>query len=232
MPPPAPSARDLPWWTTRIREACPRRRRADHHRRVWPRSAVSRCGRSSRPAPRSSERRRDAWLRWRHHPARRALRTGERRRDRISSHALAHDPPKHTVKPDPKESAVWRKEHALFDIQGTVGRKTTAGSVAVAGGRECQKNGHGGLSSRTSALRQLGCARVVPTLDNLSLFLGSWLEAPLPDWISESALLSTALSNQTLRFSAEVLPRLATSSYSTVCPSLRVERPAFSTAEI
>src|ERR1700693_247331 len=94
------------------------------------------------------------------------------------------------------------------------------------------ENGHGGLSSRTSALRQLGCARVVPTLDNLSLFLGSWLEAPLPDWISESALLSTAFSNQTLRFSTEVLPRLATSSYSTVCPSLRVERPAFSTAEI
>src|SRR3979411_1793862 len=94
------------------------------------------------------------------------------------------------------------------------------------------ENGHGGLSSRTSALRQLGCARVVPTLDNLSLFLGSWLEAPLPDWVSESALLSTAFSNQTLRFSAEVLPRLATSSYSTVCPSLSVERPAFSTAEI
>src|SRR6195952_1947683 len=37
---------------------------------------------------------------------------------------------------------------------------------------------------------------------------------------------------QTLRCSAEVLPRLATSSYSTVCPSLSVERPAFSTAEI
>src|ERR1700694_1245788 len=40
------------------------------------------------------------------------------------------------------------------------------------------------------------------------------------------------LPRQTLRFSAEVLPRLATSSYSTVCPSLSVERPAFSTAEI
>src|SRR4051812_16191118 len=37
---------------------------------------------------------------------------------------------------------------------------------------------------------------------------------------------------QTLRFSAEVLPRLATSSYSTVWPSLSVDRPAFSTAEI
>ena len=50
--------------------------------------------------------------------------------------------------------------------------------------------------------------------------------------VSESALLLTALSRQTLRFSAEVLPRLATSSYSTVCPSLSEERPAFSTAEI
>src|SRR4051812_15634963 len=39
-------------------------------------------------------------------------------------------------------------------------------------------------------------------------------------------------SLQTLMFSAEVLPRLATSSNSTVCPSLSVDRPAFSTAEI
>src|ERR1700722_6348020 len=139
MPPPAPSARGLPWWTTQIREACPRRRQADHRWRVWPRSAASRCGRSARPAPRSSEPRRDAGLRWRYPPARRARRTGERRRDRISSHALAHDPPKHTVKPDPKESAVLCKEHALFDIQGAGGRKTTARRVAVAGGRECQK---------------------------------------------------------------------------------------------
>jgi glutathione S-transferase len=36
----------------------------------------------------------------------------------------------------------------------------------------------------------------------------------------------------TLRFSADVLPRLVTSSYSTVCPSLSVESPARSTAEI
>src|ERR1700733_14753192 len=36
----------------------------------------------------------------------------------------------------------------------------------------------------------------------------------------------------TLRFSAEVLPLFATSSYSTCWPSLRVDRPALSTAEI
>src|ERR1700732_1490603 len=36
----------------------------------------------------------------------------------------------------------------------------------------------------------------------------------------------------TLRFSADALPRLVTSSYSTVCPSLSVLRPARSTAEI
>src|SRR5262249_13040453 len=36
----------------------------------------------------------------------------------------------------------------------------------------------------------------------------------------------------TLRFSAEVLPRFDTSSYSTTWPSLRVVRPALSTAEI
>jgi energy-coupling factor transporter ATP-binding protein EcfA2 len=36
----------------------------------------------------------------------------------------------------------------------------------------------------------------------------------------------------TLRFSAEVLPRLVTSSYSTACPSLRELRPARSTAEM
>src|SRR3979409_71615 len=36
----------------------------------------------------------------------------------------------------------------------------------------------------------------------------------------------------TLRFSAEDLPRLLTTSYSTTCPSLSVESPAFSTAEI
>src|SRR3984893_18588972 len=36
----------------------------------------------------------------------------------------------------------------------------------------------------------------------------------------------------TLRFSADVLPRLVTSSYSTVCPSFSVLRPARSTAEI
>src|SRR5436190_19090663 len=35
-----------------------------------------------------------------------------------------------------------------------------------------------------------------------------------------------------LRFSADVLPRLVTSSYSTVWPSLSVPRPARSTAEI
>src|SRR5258708_39002800 len=49
---------------------------------------------------------------------------------------------------------------------------------------------------------------------------------------SERALSRPPVWRQTLRFSAEVLPRLATSSYSTVCPSLSVERPAFSTAEI
>src|SRR5579872_5914543 len=37
---------------------------------------------------------------------------------------------------------------------------------------------------------------------------------------------------ETLRFSAEVLPLLATSSYSTTWPSLRPLRPALSTAEI
>src|SRR5262245_14679892 len=36
----------------------------------------------------------------------------------------------------------------------------------------------------------------------------------------------------TLRFSAEVLPRFDTSSYSTTWPSLSVVRPALSTAEI
>ena len=37
---------------------------------------------------------------------------------------------------------------------------------------------------------------------------------------------------QTFRFSADVFPRFATSSYSTTCPSLRLLSPAFSTAEI
>src|SRR5437762_867841 len=37
---------------------------------------------------------------------------------------------------------------------------------------------------------------------------------------------------RTLRFSAEVLPRLVMSSYSTCCPSLSVLKPARSTAEI
>src|SRR5207249_4465815 len=36
----------------------------------------------------------------------------------------------------------------------------------------------------------------------------------------------------TLRFSADVLPLFGTSSYSTICPSFRPLRPAFSTAEI
>src|ERR1700733_7107956 len=36
----------------------------------------------------------------------------------------------------------------------------------------------------------------------------------------------------TLRFSADVFPLFATSSYSTTCPSLRPLRPALSTAEI
>ena len=36
----------------------------------------------------------------------------------------------------------------------------------------------------------------------------------------------------TLRFSADVLPLFATSSYSTRWPSLRVDRPALSTAEM
>ena len=36
----------------------------------------------------------------------------------------------------------------------------------------------------------------------------------------------------TLRFSAEVLPRLETSSYSMLCPSFKLVRPAFSTAEM
>ena len=36
----------------------------------------------------------------------------------------------------------------------------------------------------------------------------------------------------TLRFSADVLPLLGTSSYSTICPSFRPLRPAFSTAEM
>src|SRR5262249_10831946 len=36
----------------------------------------------------------------------------------------------------------------------------------------------------------------------------------------------------TLRFSADVLPLFETSSYSTICPSFRPLRPAFSTAEI
>jgi hypothetical protein len=39
----------------------------------------------------------------------------ERKGDRISSHAPAHDPPKHTVKPDSKESAVWREDHAVLN---------------------------------------------------------------------------------------------------------------------
>ena len=34
------------------------------------------------------------------------------------------------------------------------------------------------------------------------------------------------------RFSNEVLPRLETSSYSTVCPSFKVAKPAFSTAKM
>src|SRR5665213_1920719 len=46
-----------------------------------------------------------------------------------------------------------------------------------------------------------------------------WLTAVLP-------------GHTTFRFSADVLPLLGTSSYSTVCPSLRVLRPAFSTAEM
>jgi hypothetical protein len=101
------------------------------------------------------------------------------------------------------------------------------------------ENGHEELSSRTSVFYASSDAQewfplstIESVLGVLLEALGVLLEAPLPDWISESALLSTALSNQTLRFSAEVLPRLATSSYSTVCPSLSVERPAFSTAEI
>src|SRR5689334_13065799 len=73
-----------------------------------------------------------------------------------------------------------------------------------------------------------GLAAPIPN-DNSSL--RNFLKAPLPD-LSPRALLSSRAWRQTLRFSAEVLPRLATSSYSTVCPSLSVERPAFSTAEI
>src|SRR5260370_27603362 len=75
-------------------------------------------------------------------------------------------------------------------------------------------------------------ARAVPTPAECtqSFLRFSW--KPHSRIASESALLLTARSRQTLRFSAEVLPRLATSSYSTVCPSLSEERPAFSTAEI
>ena len=40
------------------------------------------------------------------------------------------------------------------------------------------------------------------------------------------------MAHATLRFSAEVLPRLVTSSYSTSWPSLSVRRPARSTAEM
>src|ERR1700733_8092533 len=65
-----------------------------------------------------------------------------------------------------------------------------------------------------------------PLLPVLLIFL-DLVGSPHSRIASESAPLS--LAHQTLRFSAEVLPRLATSSYSTVCPSLSEERPVFST---
>jgi hypothetical protein len=44
--------------------------------------------------------------------------------------------------------------------------------------------------------------------------------------------IRTESQRETLRFSAEVLPRLETSSYSTTCPSFKPGRPALSTAEM
>src|SRR3979490_1829991 len=78
---------------------------------------------------------------------------------------------------------------------------------------------------------QMRARAVTPPAECTQPFVGfSW--KPHSRIASESALFLPARSRQTLRFSAEVLPRLATSSYSTVCPSLSEERPAFSTAEI
>src|SRR3984885_14390284 len=94
------------------------------------------------------------------------------------------------------------------------------------------KTGHGRLSSRTGGVAPIRLrARALAAPARCTLVF-DFFEKPHSRIASERVLLPAARSRQTLRFSAEVLPRLATSSYSTVCPSLSVERPAFSTAEI
>src|SRR3954471_14810592 len=110
------------------------------------------------------------------------------------------------------------------------GRYVAAWLCTAAGCHDRRKMGQGRLSSQTvRVLRRFECRR---SADRSRRCSSRIFEKPRSRMLSERLPLLTALSRQTLRFSAEVLPRLATSSYSTVCPSLSDESPAFSTAEI
>ena len=64
------------------------------------------------------------------------------------------------------------------------------------------------------------------------IFASSGAKPGSPNPMSDKEIIERRRAYPTLRFSAEDLPRLLTTSYSTVWPSLSVERPAFSTAEI
>jgi len=72
-----------------------------------------------------------------------------------------------------------------------------------------------------------------PQNGRLGCFILSALESAVARvWSKWDLSDGSSCGHTTFRFSADVLPLLGTSSYSTVCPSLRVLKPAFSTAEM
>jgi hypothetical protein len=80
-------------------------------------------------------------------------------------------------------------------------------------------------------LWQLGCFADADKIGKrIALVLGA--ARPAGELLNLTCPTLVLVGHTIFKFSADVLPLLGTSSYSTVCPSLRVLNPAFSTAEM